>query len=1290
MFQQQFGEGLIQGDIPWLNLKAANGLQIPYMGYALLDFEINGVKVMGKGVVVVDDSCLNPEYAILGMNVIGDCWQSVFQDGHPGEAAFKSTLPSTAGAAWGKAFAVCRRVDLAGPTPELQGVAKLPRQTPVVLPPATEMLVWTQVPQAVGVADCCVMVENLQNEDQEWRVARTLSWVRGGKVLIRVCNPHPFSIELPQRRALAGISQVDPQAVQTQEQLVVTPAGPSTVEVEVRRVDHTPTLSGGPPPDHPAVALQGEDLTDNEQQRLTGLLRRWTRVFAANEDDFGHTDAVLHPIPTGDAPPVRQRHRPVPPTLYAELRSLLKGMLDNGVVKESASPWASPVVLVKKKDGSWRFCVDYRKLNAVTHKDAFPLPRIEESLTHLKESAWYSTLDLASGYWQVEVDPRDREKTAFTTPVGLFQFERMPFGLCNAPATFQRLMQRCLGGQVNDFLLIYLDDIIVYSPCFDSHLQHLEEVFEKLYQHGLKLQPQKCRLFRREVKYLGHVVSKRGVATDPEKTAVVQDWAVPTTVTQLRSFLGFAGYYRRFIPAFSRVAAPLNSLLHGTAGTKTAVIQWSPDCQRAFDELKQALLEAPVLAYADFDLPFLLYTDASLGGLGAVLSQVQGGKERVIAYASRSLNPQEKNDQNYSSFKLELLALFWAVTEKFKHYLWGANFTVFTDNNPLVHIGTARLGAVEQRWVAQLANFTFSVKYRPGSANRNADVLSRLPGEANVAAVQAGPPQQEGPGESLQAGQDNLPESWLKRQQDDPELHQVSQLKDQGLTLVQARQSVPPQVRKWLQEWDRLELRDGLLGRCIQEPDTGQQAFQLVVPALRTRGLWRDYHEASGHASSEKVLSILRRRFYWMGMARDVKSWTGECLECVVGKAGPPVTAPLQPIVSSYPWEVVALDYLSLGRPADTHQYVLVMTDLFSRYAVAVPTKDQTAQTTAKAIWTSLIQPFGCPERFLTDRGGAFESAVMHQLCALYGCTKSRTTPYHPQGNGACERFNRTLLSLLSTLDAEVQIQWGGRLPALVQAYNNTVHCSTGMTPYFVLFGRHARLPVDLCLDVVPPQKRGTLDGWVNMHHRTLVEAYARVQAHAKQRQDWDRARYDQRARALPLLPGERVLIRNFRRRARGKLAPHWVPTPYVIMAQIRPGHPVYSIRPEGKEGPIQTMHRNNLRPCPAGLWPEQTEPEVRPPRVDSQSNQPIFLLPFAPLAQLDPVVEAAIPDPAVELEQVVEPVQVPILLEPEPQREGGFLPGEGQDPVRRSHRENFGVPPRRYGFDGGGRDDHQ
>lgn len=281
-------------------------------------------------------------------------------------------------------------------------------------------------------------------------------------------------MELPARKPLAQVTQVSPADVQVQRQLILRPTEGGEVEVDARLVGATSDEG------HSAFALPGEGLTTNQQAKLADLLQKWTCVFAAHDEDYGRTSAVMHQIPTIEAPPVRERYRPVPPSLYPELCGLLQGMLASGIVTESSSPWAAPVVLVKKKDGSWRFCVDYRKLNAVTHKDAFPLPRIEESLTGLKRARWYSTLDLASGYWQVEVDPRDKEKTAFITPMGLYQWERMPFGLCNAPATFQRLMQRCLGEQVNDFLLIYFDDVILYSSDFDSHLAHLEQVFERV------------------------------------------------------------------------------------------------------------------------------------------------------------------------------------------------------------------------------------------------------------------------------------------------------------------------------------------------------------------------------------------------------------------------------------------------------------------------------------------------------------------------------------------------------------------------------------------------------------------------------------------------------------------------------------------------------------------------------------------------------------------------------------------------------------------------------------------
>ncbi|XP_075131928.1 uncharacterized protein LOC142204512 [Leptodactylus fuscus] len=438
-------------------------------------------------------------------------------------------------------------------------------------------------------------------------------------------------------------------------------------------------------------------------------------------------NGIYHEIPTGDAAPIRERYRQIPPQQYQEVKDLLNSMLENGVVRESQSPWAAPVVLVKKKDGSLRFCVDYRRLNSCTVCDSYPLPRIEESLTALGKARYFSSLDLASGYWQVPMSEKDKGKTAFILPMGLYEFNRMPFGLTNAPGTFQRLMEKCLGDFNFEFTLIYLDDIIVYSATFEDHLQKLGQVFRRLREHGLKLKPSKCRLLQEEIEYLGHRISGRGVQPSSEKIAAVRDWPTPTTLREVRAFLGLAGYYRRFVKDFAHKAEPLNALLRNTArGPKAQCVPWGIEQERAFQTLKDALTNPPILAYADYHLPFQLYTDASQYGLGAVLSQIQNGEERVIAYGSWSLRDSERNPANYSSFRLELLALVWAMTEKFTGYLTGAEVQVLTDNNPLAHLDNAKLGALEQRWMARLSKYRYSVKYRSKNENQNADALHTI------------------------------------------------------------------------------------------------------------------------------------------------------------------------------------------------------------------------------------------------------------------------------------------------------------------------------------------------------------------------------------------------------------------------------------------------------------------------------------------------------------------------------------------------------------------------------------
>ena len=361
-------------------------------------------------------------------------------------------------------------------------------------------------------------------------------------------------------------------------------------------------------------------MSAKQYKKLEDCILSNTDVFSLDESELGRTSLVTHKIDAAEHRPIKQQPRQTPFVLREKIVQLINDMLKQGVIQPLTSAWASPVVLVPKKDGNLRFCVDYRRINAITKKDVYPLPRIDDILDTLDQARYFSTLDLASGYRQIEMDPATKDKSAFTTHAGLFEFERMPFGLCNAPATFQRLMLAVLAGMECDFCFVYFDDILVCSKTLEEHMEHLQQVFNRLQEAKLTLKPKKCSFQQDEVIYLGHVISRKGIAPDPSKTQKVKDFSVPPDVTKLKQFLGLASYYHRFIPGFAKLAHQLHSL-----AKKGVDFHWSVDCQRAFEKLKELLTQAPILAYPCFgeDKEFILETDASGEGLGAVLAQKQ-------------------------------------------------------------------------------------------------------------------------------------------------------------------------------------------------------------------------------------------------------------------------------------------------------------------------------------------------------------------------------------------------------------------------------------------------------------------------------------------------------------------------------------------------------------------------------------------------------------------------------------------------------------------------------------------
>ena len=498
-------------------------------------------------------------------------------------------------------------------------------------------------------------------------------------------------------------------------------AGQSIGILEVVHLAEAPAAAS-PSSKHPTNPCQPplpECLSPLQQQQLNELFKEFQDAFSHGDDDLGNTPLLAHGIET-HGPPLRQPYRRQNPAVRREEMAQVQQMLSSRVIRPSNSPWAPPVVMVRKKDGSLRFCVDFRQLNTATIKDAHPLPRIDDLLDALHGAKWFSTLDLKSGYWQVPISEQDKEKTAFRTSSGqLFEFNQVPFGLCNAPATFSRLMDRVLAGLHWETCLFYLDDIIVFSSTWEEHLARLREVFERLRHAKLKLGTAKCTFAAKEVSYLGHRVTEEGLLPDPSLLAAIRDIPPPKTATEVRSFLGLAGYYRRYVKGFAAIAALLHALTR-----KDAVFHWSEDCQDAFDHLKARLTTSPITAFPDFSQGFRLYTDASTAGLGAILAQVREGKERIICCTSRALNKAEKS---YPATKLECLAIVWAVA-KFRPYLMAMPFEVFMDHYALQWLKTMRTGsALLHRWSAALEEYDFTVRHRPGKIQTHVDGLSRLP-----------------------------------------------------------------------------------------------------------------------------------------------------------------------------------------------------------------------------------------------------------------------------------------------------------------------------------------------------------------------------------------------------------------------------------------------------------------------------------------------------------------------------------------------------------------------------------
>ncbi|XP_041963296.1 uncharacterized protein LOC121720890 [Alosa sapidissima] len=979
------------------------------------------------------------------------------------------------------------------------------------------------------------------------------------------------------------------------------------------------------------------------RNRLAKKLSQRTGVFSLDEWDVGLAKGVEHHIRMNDTRPFRERSRRLPPGDLDDLRRHLQDLLAAGIIKESRSPYASPIVVARKKNGKIRMCIDYRTLNARTIPDQYTVPRIDDALDSLSGSRWFTVIDLRSGYYQIKMAGVDQEKTAFICPLGFFQFERMPQGITGAPATFQRLMEKAVGDMNLLQCLVYLDDIIIFSRTLEEHEERLFKVLDRLEDYGLKISLDKCQFCQPQVKYVGHIVSEAGIATDPEKLRAVAEWKQPTDLKSLQSFLGFCGYYRRFIENYSAIVRPLTDLTRGylpaqkgksPSKGKTNYFRksepfserWTKECSAAFKQIIQRLTHAPVLAFGDPSKPYILHVDASFEGLGAVLNQQYPEGLRPVAFASRKLSNAERN---YPVHQLEFLALKWAIVDKFHDYLYGARFTVRTDNNPLTYVLTsAKLNATGHRWLAALSTYEFGIQYRPGRENIDADSLSRNVSEgegwippAGVKAVCKKSSVSEYPDRTISyAEQLGVPPQAIPEIYAYPlrlESHALERLSDEDLSHAQdsdaaigvikhamrtgrwptvTRQSESPEIVQLQREGNKLVLMNQLLYRKTKTA-AGKEGFQLVLPKQFRPMVIEALHDDCGHLGTERTLALARDRFYWPKMAADISQYVQTCGRCVTHKTIPRKTAPLNQLTSRGPLDLVCIDFLSIEPDSRGVANVLVVTDHYTRYAQAYTTKDQRAPTVAKVLVERFFVNYGLPSRIHSDQGRDFESRLMKELLNMLGIRKSRTTPYHPQGDPQPERFNRTLLSMLGTLDPAQKQRWSQHVSLMVHAYNCTRHDATGYSPYYLMFGREARLPVDLCFGISRDHQGDcTHHQYVENLRRELRRSYQLAVEAANKNHQKNKRAYDSRIRIQHLEVGDRVLIRDLGGTGKQKLKDKWNSLPYTVVEQL-PHLPVYRVRPENGVGGVKTLHRNHLLPVGQLIRLPEVVEEVHSPR---------------------------------------------------------------------------------------------
>ena len=889
------------------------------------------------------------------------------------------------------------------------------------------------------------------------------------------------------------------------------------------------------------VNLSHSTLSEEQKNRLLVLIGKNRDVFATCTAELGHTNLFPHKIITQDVPPVRRPQYRTTPEQKAEIERQTQELEEHGSISKSNTLWQAPVLLVKKKSGDYRFAVDFRGLNKVTYPINFPITHFQDVVDCLGQAkaSIYSVLDMAQGFFQLPLHPETKHKTGFVTHQGVWEFNRLPFGLMNSPMAFSMVLTEVLRGFSYKFALTYIDDCLIFSKSFEEHLVHLSQVFDRFRKANLKLKPSKCHFAAKEVKYLGHRFTQEGIGVDNEKTAAVVDFPTPKNQTDVRAFLGLSGYYRRFVQGYAEIARPLNQLLR-----KDSKWQWTDQCEAAFNKLKEKLTSPPILAFPDFseDSRFLLYTDASHQSTGYVLGQRdKQGREVVIGYAGRSLRPAERN---WGISDLEGLALVEGI-RYFHTYLANRPFTVFTDHIALRTLkenkSTGRLG----RWAVFLQGYQYEIVYKSGKNHGNADAMSRRtydeasntksqdsdsedpPIDPQVCSVNVSSTA-EYKEYTLHFSETELPQvSHLKTsfkadplsemiaavdtyQQMDPVdyLSEISDMTAEKLRQAQIADShftamfaykedgkVPEErdaAHRLIAESQFYEVDSGVLYHLYYPRTKGHKwtdvKKQLAVLHKLRDAVLKSYHDAlsAGHYGTERTYEAIRMKYFWPSMFKDIKIYCQTCEPCQRTKRYVhPRKAELQPLPIGDVFSRVHMDLLGpLPASEQKYRYIFLVCDSFSKWCEAYPLYTMEAKEVAWKLYDEWICRFGCMNSILTDRGSNFMSALMKELCSIFKISKISTSSYHAATNSAAEKMNSVILQKLRIFCNKKQTDWPQLLPSIMMSYRMSPSVySTKYSPYYVVFGRECRLPLDTAL--IPTTTAGTT---AEDHLRRIIE----------------------------------------------------------------------------------------------------------------------------------------------------------------------------------------------------------